>query len=87
MARPIDHVHKIRAKTGQMLRLWGELELLKLEYQKLGIGSTLTDADFADQDITKQEFTDGIAGVLNVMATMDTNGAELFTISDGSHRK
>ncbi len=86
MAIAFDHVNQIRRKIGELVGIWGDLELLKIEYQKLDLGNVLTDDDFANSDITKQEFVDGIAATLAVMAALDTNGTNLFKVSDGGHR-
>ena len=42
MAVPIDHVNQIRRKIGELVGIWGDLELLKIEYQKLDLGNVVS---------------------------------------------
>lgn len=53
-------IHDVRAATTQALDAFGLLNRLGEEFNRAGMAARLQDGDFAEHDMTKQEFLDAV---------------------------
>lgn len=84
MTVAIDSANKYRQVVGQLLEAHKQFMSIDKEYVAADIAGGVADADFSD--ITKTQFTDGVAAARSIMLAIEANKTNLYTMSDGSQR-
>lgn len=84
MAVAIDSANGYRQTVGELLAVYKKLMSIDKEYVALSIGTNVIDAELGD--ITVIQFTDGVTAAQAIMAAIETNKTNLYTVSDGSQR-